>query len=146
MKVFLGGAYNSEWRKEFIHFLEYEKIDYYNPVITGRDWTSQDEDIEEKQKVLCDKLLWVFTPDMLGFYSVYELTVASLLYPRKLIFVLEMKGDCLNNGFFKIWTDKQIRSWDAIRNRLIERGVVCFTGLLSTHSYFRSLKEISRDV
>lgn len=86
--VFLGGTINdSSWRDELISLL---KVDYFNPVITGRDWTEEDRLNELKQCEECDYVLFVVTPRMRGVYSIAEFVDNSNKRPAKtLVYIQE---------------------------------------------------------
>ena len=71
---FLGGTccgYN--WRKELIPYLKERNIDFFNPLIQGRQWEKKDEEneyIEKNEK--CNVHLFLFTPDFRGIFSIAE--------------------------------------------------------------------------
>ena len=67
MKVFLGGTCNSDWRKEFIDFLEYEKIDYFNPVV--EDWSADCEANEEEGRICSMPLLYTIMFDVSRYFN-----------------------------------------------------------------------------
>ena len=140
MKVFLGGTCNSNWRKEFIDFLEYEKIEYYNPVVEG-DWTHEEEQENEAHKSQADVLLWVISPRMWGFYSIYDLADLAINYPEKLM-VCFMRHDKDNSGVDHAWTAKQMRSIKAINNRLSEKNIKVCSDIFEVHQQIRLLKGI----
>lgn len=86
MKIGLfGTCNNSTWRDEMIPFLKADGIDYFNPVVD--DWNEDSIKEEEKQKSICDYLLFVITSEMVGVYSIAEIVDASYKYPNKCIFV-----------------------------------------------------------
>ena len=70
-KVFLGGTCNkTDWREELIPLL---KCEYFNPVITDREWTEEDRLNEINQRKASDVVLYVITPRMTGLYSIAEM-------------------------------------------------------------------------
>jgi len=139
MRIFLGGVCNSTWRKEFIDFLNDEKVDYFNPSVEG-DWTTEDEQEGTTQKTLCDILLWVITPRMRGFYSPFEIAQLAHQNPDKL-WVCFLKHDKDNNGVTHSWTASQMRSIKSIQNKLSEKNVKVFNDLISIHQQVRLYKE-----
>jgi len=81
-KVFLGGTCNrSNWRDLLISRLE---IDYFNPVV--EDWNPECMKEELRQRKLCDYVLYVITPKMIGVYSIAEVIDDSNKQPQKTIF------------------------------------------------------------
>lgn len=81
-KVFLGGTCgNSPWRERLISMLN---IDYFNPVV--RDWTSECQEEELRQRELCDYCLYTITPSMRGVYSIAEVIDDSNKRPEKTVF------------------------------------------------------------
>ena len=139
MKIFLGGTCNSTWRKEFIEFLQYEKINYFDPVVEG-DWTIEDEKEGTVQKNLCDILLWVITPRMRGFYSPFEIADLANSHANKL-WVCFLKHDKDNNNVIHSWTVNQRRSIISIQNRLLEKKVKVFNDIYEVHQQVRIYKE-----
>ena len=142
MKIFLGGTCNSLWRTEFISFLEHEKIDYFNPVV--EDWTIEDEAEGTTQKMLCDILLWVITPQMRGFYAPFELAELANQNPKKL-WVCFLRHDKDVAGVDHAWTVNQIRSIKSIQNRLLEKNVKVFNDIFDVHQELRLYKETKKN-
>ena len=87
-RVFLGGTINqSQWRDNLIPLLN---VEYFNPVITDRDWTEEDRLNELKQCEECDYVLFVVTPRMRGVYSIAEFVDNSNKRPAKtLVYIQE---------------------------------------------------------
>lgn len=87
-RVFLGGTINqSQWRDALIPLLN---VQYFNPVITDRDWTEEDRLNELKQCEECDYVLFVVTPRMRGVYSIAEFVDNSNKRPAKtLVYIQE---------------------------------------------------------
>jgi hypothetical protein len=147
MKIFLGGTIDSVWRKEFISFLEDEHIDYYNPVITGRSWNLDDALEEERQKTICDQILFVITPNMKGFYSIWEMAAIAHLVPSKLVICFTKEDreltivDDWDVYLRNTWNDQQIRSIVEISNRCQELNIPFYKDIFSLHQHYRLLKE-----
>jgi hypothetical protein len=88
VKVFLGGTCgNSTWRDELIPILESYHIDYFNPVIKGRERTEQDKQLEIQYRRTCDYVLYIITPDIRGVYSIAEVIDDSNRRPDKTLFL-----------------------------------------------------------
>ena len=99
-KVFLGGTCNGkDWRPELIKKLT---CDYFNPLV--KDWTEERRLIEIKERETDDKVLYTLTKDMIGVYSVAEVTDDSNKRPEKTILCI------LKDGF----TDGMLKSLDAL--------------------------------
>jgi len=87
-KVFLGGTCNnSTWRDKLIPKL---KISYFNPVV--KDWTTQCQKEEIKQRETCDYCLYVISKEMTGVYSIAEVADDSNKRPNKTIFCYLVDG------------------------------------------------------
>ena len=71
---FLGGKCTGiNWRENLISYLKERNIDYFNPLIKGREWKKEDEEnkyIEKNKK--CNIHLFLFTPDFKGIFSIAE--------------------------------------------------------------------------
>jgi DNA polymerase III delta prime subunit len=125
-KIFLGGtANNSIWREQLIPLLDASKISYFNPVITGRDWTLKDEENETIEKKNCDFMLYTITKEILGFYSIAEVVDDSNKKPEKTIFCY------LEEGFGR----HQIKSLQATAKLVKENGAKVFTSLKEVVEY-----------
>ena len=124
-KVFLGGTCNeSTWRSNLIKKL---KINYFNPVV--EDWTPECQAEEERQKEICDFLLFVITPKMTGVFSIAEVVECAITKPEKTIFcILSIDGD-------KSFTDSQLKSLKATGDLVRRYGVVYFTSLEEVAKY-----------
>ena len=121
--VFLGGTCNnSTWRDELIPMLN---IDYFNPVVDN--WTPECQEEEIKQRKICDYVLYVITPKMVGTYSIAEVVDDSNKRPKKTFFCyLKDDGD-------KKFGEKEIKSLEQVAKMIKSNGAtVC-----------KDLKEIS---
>ena len=114
MKVFLGGTINgSLWRDEVIGKIT---MDYFNPVVD--EWSEQDVLNEEREKEICDWLLFVITPLMAGVYSIAEAVDASNKCPEKTIFcVLDEDGG-------STWSECQVKSLNQVKKMIRGNGAV----------------------
>ena len=119
MKVFLGGTINgSLWRDEVIGKIT---MDYFNPVVD--EWSEQDVLNEEREKEICDWLLFVITPLMAGVYSIAEAVDASNKCPEKTIFcVLDEDGG-------STWSECQVKSLNQVKKMIRGNGAVVLDGL-----------------
>lgn len=117
-KVFLGGTCNgSTWRDELIPRLT---IDYFNPVVD--DWNKEAQEEEERQKEICDILLYVITPKMRGVYSVAEVVDSSNKKPKATLLMIQQSED----GIF--FDEGQHRSLSAVCDMVDANGaLVAFT-------------------
>jgi hypothetical protein len=114
-KVFLGGTCNnSTWRNELIKKLT---IDYFDPVVP--DWTEECAKEEIRQRENCDFCLYVITPEILGYYSIAEVTEDAIKRPNKTIFAYLTEANGLE------FNKQQIKSLEAI-GKLIERNKAVF--------------------
>lgn len=86
MKVFLGGtANNSNWRN---YIIENIKMDYFDPIVENWDEEAKQQEILERE--LCDWVLYVISPKMIGVYSIAEAVYDACKRPGKTLFcVLE---------------------------------------------------------
>ena len=135
-KVFLGGTANkSTWREKLIPLLDTTKISYFNPVITGREWTLADQAKETVEKQTCDFMLYVITKEMLGFYSIAEVVNDSNKIPNKTIFCY------LEEGFGQ----HQIKSLQATARLVKENGTQVFTSLEEVAKWLNSQKEVEEE-
>lgn len=93
-KLFLGGTCNgSDWRSVIIPHL---KVPYFNPIVSGREWSDEDKDNEFRERnVICSHLLYVITPQTKGLFAVAELMHDSMAKPNKTIvcFLREYGGE-----------------------------------------------------
>ena len=119
MKVFLGGTINgSLWRDEVIGKIT---MDYFNPVVD--EWSEQDVLNEEREKEICDLLLFVITPLMAGVYSIAEAVDASNKCPEKTIFcVLDEDGG-------NTWSECQVKSLNQVKKMIMGTGAVVLDDL-----------------
>jgi hypothetical protein len=121
---FLGGTCaDSTWREDLIPLL---RIDYFNPVV--EDWTPECQEEEIRQREECDFCLYVLTPRMQGYYSIAEVVDDSNKRPEKVVFcVLEIDVD--DDGKILHWDEKQIKSFNAIKNMVKNNGGVVLEDL-----------------
>lgn len=88
LRVFLGGTCgNSTWRDELKPILTSYGIDFFDPVIKGRDRTDEDRQREIEYRRVCDFTLYVITPDIRGVYSIAEVIDDSNRRPDKTLFL-----------------------------------------------------------
>ena len=114
-KVFLGGTCNGkDWRPELIKKLT---CDYFNPLV--KDWTEERRLIEINEWESDDKVLYTLTKDMIGVYSVAEVTDDSNKRPEKTILCI------LKDGF----TDGMLKSLDALAKMVEKNGAKVFYSL-----------------
>ena len=119
MKVFLGGTMNkSQWREQMIPNLE---CDYFNPMVDSWDEKAQKE--EERQKKLCDYLLFVLTPRMKGVFSIAEVVDASNKSPERTIFCI------LDEDDGHVWSKIQLKSLKAVEKLVRANGAMVFDSL-----------------
>lgn len=117
--VFLGGTCNgSEWRTDLIEKLEGKYITYFNPVITDRPWTEDDQENEQKHKKICEYMLFVITPKMEGFYTIAEVVESSFKKPGRTIYcVIDVDDE-------KSFSDAQKKSLRATGNLLRNNNAI----------------------
>jgi len=119
MKVFLGGTINgSLWRDEVIGKIT---MDYFNPVVD--EWSEQDVLNEEREKEVCDWLLFVITPLMAGVYSIAEAVDASNKCPEKTIFCV------LDDDGSSTWSECQVKSLNQVKKMIRGNGAVVLDDL-----------------
>ena len=111
-KIFLGGTTNdSKWRNDLIPLL---KIDYFNPVV--KDWNSEAQLEEFKQRKNSDYCLYVITPKMKGVYSVAETIEDAIKRPKKTIFCI------LSKDGSKEFDDAQLKSLNMVAKMVEDNG------------------------
>jgi hypothetical protein len=106
-KVFLGGTCNgSDWRSVIIPHLQ---VPYFNPVVSGREWTEEDKENEiQERSLLCSHMLYVITPETKGLFAIAELIHDSITKPNKtVVCFLRQYGD-------KSFDDQQWSSIESI--------------------------------
>lgn len=128
MKIFLGGTTsNSKWREQLIPLL---KVDYFNPVV--KKWTEECKAEEERQKEVCDYLLYVITRTY-SMYSIGEAVDDSNKRPEKTIFcVLDEE---MPNGKMA-FTSSNLNRLDAVGKIITDNG----------GKYFKSLEDVAHYV
>lgn len=130
MKIFLGGTTsNSKWREQMIPLL---KIDYFNPVV--KRWTEECKAEEEKQKEICDYLLYVITRSY-SMYSIAEAVNDSNKRPEKTIFCV-LNEEMPNKKM--AFTNSNLNRLDAIGQIVEENGGKYFTSLVAVANYINA--------
>lgn len=85
MRVFLGGTVEGyDWREYVMSELDQFGIEYFNPVV--KNYTEQDRIKEDNEKEICDILLFTITNDIVGVYSIAEVTEYAVRRERTVIF------------------------------------------------------------
>lgn len=136
-KVFLGGTVSGVdplygWRGKLVAML---KILFFNPVL--RKYDKEAKAREPLEKASCNLELYVITPDIRGFFSIFEVTKHAILNPKNTIFcILE---ETFEND--KIFTKPQIQSLKRIASELKQMGVPCFYNLEDVANYLNNFKE-----
>ena len=115
MKIFLGGTCNnSKWRQKLIPILKQNNIEYFNPVV--QDWTPQCQKEQIKQRTVCDYVLYVITPKMIGVYSIAQVVDDSNKRPQKTLFMI-IKKDGKDQ-----FTEGQIKSLMCVKQMIVRNG------------------------
>ena len=110
--VFLGGTCNkSTWRDQLIPKLE---INSFNPVV--KKWTPKYKAEEIKQRKICDIILYVITPKMIGVYSIAEVIDDSNKRPNKTVFCYLKKDET------STFTEHQCTSLDMVGKMVDNNG------------------------
>jgi len=110
-KVFLAGTSNgSKWRNELIELL---KIDFFNPLDIN---SLENKDEINKQKEVCDYILYVITPKMTGYLNIAEAVDFSNKYPRKTIFC------SLPTDGHDVFSKFEIKSLNAVGKLIMKNG------------------------
>ena len=116
--VFLGGTCNgSTWREELLPML-CNQVSAFNPVVD--DWNDEARANEDWHKAHDDFCLYVLTPEMAGFYSIFEVADASNKRPTRTIccFLKERAGLQFDS---RVW-----RGVEKIKRDLVHNGaMVC---------------------
>lgn len=135
-RIFLGGTCNnSTWREKLIPMLT---IDYFNPVVD--DWTPDCMAEEIKERESCDFVLYVITPEMLGVYSIAEVTDDSNKRPEKTIFCFLTEPIICGEG--TLYFDKgQTKSLNAVGEMINENGGKWCTTLGDVANYVNKTEE-----
>lgn len=125
MKVFLGGTCNgSTWRADLIRLL-HKEVQYFDPVITDREWTEEDRYNEIVERGNSDLVVYVFTPRMSGLYSIAEVTDDSNKRPDKTI-VCILDRDVNDEDKRVVFTPAVKKSMEAIAELIKNNGaIVC---------------------
>lgn len=134
MKVFLGGTCNnSQWREELMPMLD---CSYFNPVV--EDWTPECQAEEERQKEICDYLLYVITPQMKGVYSIAEVVNDSNNQKKTTLFCVlpEYEGEKFDEA--------QLKSLDAVKNMVKNNGAQICTSLRDIAGFLNTERLLER--
>lgn len=134
-RVFLGGTCNnSTWRNRMMIYLDYDGLDYFNPVVD--DWTvdCQERELEERQN--CDFCLYVITPLMTGVYSIAEVIDDSNKRPEKVVLVV------LNSDKNIVFSDAQLKSLGMVSNMVVDNGGKSFDNLKSASNYIKKMDTV----
>ena len=111
-RVFCGGTCNnSTWRDELIPLLT---IDYFNPVVPT--WTEADQIREREERETCNFCLYVITPNMVGVYSIAEVSEDSVKRPEKTVFAY-LEHDAAGS-----FDAKMIKSLQATGDLVVRNG------------------------
>lgn len=132
-KIFLGGTCNeSRWRDILIPML---KTSYYNPVV--KDWNQAAQDMEKKQKEICDCELFVITPRMKGVFSIAEVVDASNKKPNNTILCILMVDEDSNafNSSLLHFSPEMLKSLEATEKLVAANGVKVFHSLQDVANY-----------
>ena len=97
------------------------ECDYFNPMVDAWDEKAQKE--EERQKKLCDYLLFVLTPRMKGVFSIAEVVDASNKSPERTIFCI------LDEDDGHVWSKIQLKSLRAVEKLVRANGAMVFDSL-----------------
>lgn len=111
--VFLGGTCNeSTWREELLPML-CAQVSAFNPVVD--DWNEEAQANEDWHKAHDDFCLYVLTPEMAGFYSIFEVADDSNKRPARTIccFLRERAGLEFDA---KVWRGVEKIKRDLVRN------------------------------
>lgn len=112
MKVFLGGTVsNSTWRQYVIKNLD---IDYFDPVVKDWDEIAYQRELYEREN--CDYCLYVFTPQMEGYYAIAEVTDDSFKRPDRTIYCYLTEHNGLK------FSDKQLAMLKKLGRIIEENG------------------------
>jgi len=111
-KVFLGGTCSeTNWRDKLKPLLV---TDYFDPVV--KDWNDEAKINEEREKISCDLVLIVITPQMKGVFSIAEAVEVSNKNPEKLLFVV------FNSWEGLYFSKSSIHSLNAVTNLIKNNG------------------------
>ncbi len=135
-KVFLGGTVvgtnpSYGWRGKFIPKLN-DNVEYFNPVV--KRWDNDSRKEENRQKKVCDYNLFVITPDIHGYFSIFEATDLSNKRPNKVIFCVIDETFENDNKFNRA----QSRSLNLIGKQIEYNGGKFFTNLDDVANYLNS--------
>ena len=129
-KVFLGGTCNeSSWRDDLISML---CIDYFNPVV--KDWNYESQEIEIKERSICDFCLYVITSLMMGTYSIAEVIDDSNKRPDKTIFCF-LTEDRSSDGSAVEFSAAQLKSLENVGKMVRRNGGIWLGDLYEVSKY-----------
>lgn len=125
--VFLGGTCEgSGWRDSLIPYLN---VNYFNPVITGREWCEEDLEKEIKARKNCDICLYVIT-SMNSVFSFTEAVADAYKMPEKTIVAISIP----------IASSHQEKQINAVERLIMDAGAT----LVKDPSYINISKEVNK--
>ena len=128
MKVFLGGTCaESKWRDNIIPQL---KCKYFNPVVD--DWTPECQQIEEREKRICEYHLYVITPKMKGVFSIAEAVSDAMQLHDRCIFCVTKEDDDRD------WTKEELKSLNATSDLIKNNGGIILSSLDEVVEYINN--------
>jgi hypothetical protein len=132
--VFLGGTCNeSTWRDELISKLDTNKVDAFNPVVD--DWNAKAQANEDWHKANDDLCLYCLTPEMTGYYSVFELGLDCGKRPVRTIFCFLSERDG------KTFSSGQIRGFVKMKKDVIKNGGISFDNIDDLATFLNNYKK-----
>ena len=128
MKVFLGGTCAGyPWRDDLQPLL---KCDYYNPIV--ENWSEEDRLREVHERETSDFVLYGFTNDISGVYSIAEVVDDSNKRPEKTLFL----------NLFKDYGEESRKKWahslKATENLLKSNGIRVFNDIKSIAEFLNN--------
>lgn len=131
IEVFLGGTMESDWRKKLIKDL---KCDYFDPYVEDWNEAAQKKELEKREN--CDYVLYVLTPKLIGYYSIFEVVEDSCKNPKKTLFCyLEKDGE-------KEFNKHQLKSFKAGAEMIERNGAKVFKSLNSIAEFLNNANKI----
>jgi hypothetical protein len=131
-KVFLGGTCNgSDWRNKLIPLLD---IEFFNPVVD--DWTPECYQEELHQRQVCDFVLYVLTPSMVGVYSIAEVVDDSNKQSQKTVFCVTSEKN--NDGSEVFFAPHVLKSLEATKKMVIANGATVLDNLSDVATYLNN--------
>lgn len=125
-RVFLGGTCNqSIWRDELISMLSTNN--YFNPVVDH--WNEEAQQVEKREKEICQYHLYVITPLMKGVFSIAELIDDSNKINDRTLFCILNSDKQKGKNKKYIFDSDQLKSLKAVKEMAINNGAVCYDSL-----------------